>query len=404
VRAKAVREGATKAPVHVLLIEHRADDAELVVRALSTDRGPGHRVTIVDRFSDAEAALSQSPPEVVVLDPEVPDSHGLEGLARIRDSTPTVAVVVFSAATDLPSVRAAYESGAQGFEEKREFPKGLLARRLATARLLHRTEEHLRSARELPESDRSALNRLSDGVAIVAGGRFLLLNEAAARILARAKASDHAAVAQLLVPTAPSEGSPGAVGGRTVHVGEFPTVRSDGRKSVVRYVRRSFPHRGGPRIVIRLWETRPPGKEGRRTSPTPEGRARPPVRAHRSPTRPEAAPILDPQGWKELEELGQEDPAFVPTTVSHFLADADQKLRALWPAVDALDLPRVAEVAHALRVGSAQVAARILSRACERLEEAAASGRRSEVLGLARLAEREFQRAATELRPRAGPD
>ena len=71
------------APAHVLLIEDNPGDADLV-RLRLVESKPDVYVNCVPRLSDALACLDAETPSLVLLDLNLPDSHGAETFRRIR--------------------------------------------------------------------------------------------------------------------------------------------------------------------------------------------------------------------------------------------------------------------------------------------------------------------------------
>ena len=57
-------------------------------------------------------------PDVIVLDLNLPDVHGLDGLVRLRIAAGAIPVVVVSSMTDARVIASALRSGAQGFVPK----------------------------------------------------------------------------------------------------------------------------------------------------------------------------------------------------------------------------------------------------------------------------------------------
>ena len=70
---------------------------------------------------DAEEALAivaAGGVDLVLLDLEMPGMHGARALRKLRQSHPSVAVVIVSASEDASAVRSALDSGASGFIPK----------------------------------------------------------------------------------------------------------------------------------------------------------------------------------------------------------------------------------------------------------------------------------------------
>ncbi|MCV2869580.1 response regulator transcription factor [Defluviimonas sp. WL0002] len=77
------------------------------------------RIETADRLEAAIDRLSGGAlPDVVVLDLNLPDVHGMEGLVRIRQVAGQVPVVVVSSMADARVIGAALKAGAAGFVPK----------------------------------------------------------------------------------------------------------------------------------------------------------------------------------------------------------------------------------------------------------------------------------------------
>jgi DNA-binding NarL/FixJ family response regulator len=77
------------------------------------------RIETADRLEAAIARLDRAPmPDVVVLDLNLPDVDGLDGLIRLKSVVGAVPVVVVSSLADNRVVSAALRAGASGFVPK----------------------------------------------------------------------------------------------------------------------------------------------------------------------------------------------------------------------------------------------------------------------------------------------
>jgi DNA-binding NtrC family response regulator len=114
-------------PAHVLLIEDSQGDADLIrMRLLDSDL----EVSCADRLSTGLAALAVKPPAVVLLDLNLPDSHGAETFRKVLNKAPGVPVVVLSGMEDEElAVQAVYQ-GVQDYLVKGGFDSKQLARAL----------------------------------------------------------------------------------------------------------------------------------------------------------------------------------------------------------------------------------------------------------------------------------
>ena len=99
-------------PKQVLLIEDNPGDADLV--RLRLTEGKNHvDVSCVNRLSDGLASIENMPPSVVLLDLNLPDSHGSETFRKILDKAPGVPVVILSGQDDEVLAMKAIHQGVQ---------------------------------------------------------------------------------------------------------------------------------------------------------------------------------------------------------------------------------------------------------------------------------------------------
>src|SRR3984885_3776392 len=98
----------------VLLIEDNPGDADLVRLRLIEGKSPVN-VNCVNRLSEGLASLSKETPSVVLLDLNLPDSHGAETFRRVMDHSPNVPVVVLSGQDDEVLAMKAVHQGVQDY-------------------------------------------------------------------------------------------------------------------------------------------------------------------------------------------------------------------------------------------------------------------------------------------------
>jgi signal transduction histidine kinase len=99
---------------HVLLIEDNPGDADLVRLRLVEGKSPVE-VNCVGRLADGLATLAKEIPTVILLDLNLPDSHGAETFRRVLERAPGVPVVVLSGQDDEVLAMKAVNQGVQDY-------------------------------------------------------------------------------------------------------------------------------------------------------------------------------------------------------------------------------------------------------------------------------------------------
>ena len=92
------------------------DDHILLVEALgSLLRAAGHTVQTARSPGEAVALAAKTPPEVCVMDVGFPDGNGIDGLARLRETSPETRVLMLTAVEDADTIATAVDLGAAGY-------------------------------------------------------------------------------------------------------------------------------------------------------------------------------------------------------------------------------------------------------------------------------------------------
>ncbi|HTS36101.1 MAG TPA: hybrid sensor histidine kinase/response regulator [Candidatus Solibacter sp.] len=104
----------TNSSPHVLLIEDNPGDADLV-RLRLVESNPTVDVSCVNRLADGIASLKEKPASLVLLDLNLPDSHGAETFRRLLDKAPDVPVVILSGQDDEALAIKALHQGVQDY-------------------------------------------------------------------------------------------------------------------------------------------------------------------------------------------------------------------------------------------------------------------------------------------------
>ncbi len=172
-------------PIRVLLVEDDPDDAWLVRDTLGESFGTeGFRIRQVSKLADAVDVLRLEAVDAIVLDLRLPDSAGLETLARVQAAAPGVPVVVFTIHDNDESSLEAVRLGAQDYVIKGH--EGGPALR----RAIRHSVERMHAKEALRQGERK-LNLIvqhnADGILIVnMDGIVRFVNPAACRLLNRA--------------------------------------------------------------------------------------------------------------------------------------------------------------------------------------------------------------------------
>ena len=149
-------------PEHLLLVEDNASDAQLL-QSMLEGRRPRQYVTLhVATLKEAQAVVWEQSFDAVLLDLSLPDSHGLETIARLAAAAPNLPIVVLTGVTDEDVVQEAVRCGAQDYLIKGQADATAIARAIHYAIDRKQAEEALHEQRreleaknkELQESQR----------------------------------------------------------------------------------------------------------------------------------------------------------------------------------------------------------------------------------------------------------
>lgn len=140
-------------PIKILLIEDNPADADLLQELLeAAPAGVEWELVAVELRREALQELSQRRFDVVLLDLSLPDSHGLETLAKLRAVAPETAMVVMTGLNDEAIALEAVRLGAQDYLVKGQITSQLLVRairyaieRAQTLQLMRESEQRFRA-------------------------------------------------------------------------------------------------------------------------------------------------------------------------------------------------------------------------------------------------------------------
>lgn len=98
------------------------DDHPLFCEALAMTLTGLVGIESIDSVGTLDAALArldeENPPDVVVLDLNLPDVNGLDGVVRLRQAAPKIPIVVVSSLDELKVIRTLLKAGINGFVPK----------------------------------------------------------------------------------------------------------------------------------------------------------------------------------------------------------------------------------------------------------------------------------------------
>jgi signal transduction histidine kinase len=131
--------------VKVLLVEDNPADTRLIQLALNeADDSSSMALVCVERLSKAFESLSERGADAILLDVNLPDSHGLETVATMVEKAPTVPIIVLTGLADEMLTVQALQRGAQDYLVKDQIDGNLLNRTIRYAIERKRAEEEIR--------------------------------------------------------------------------------------------------------------------------------------------------------------------------------------------------------------------------------------------------------------------
>jgi putative two-component system response regulator len=113
---------------HVLLIEDNPRDARLVREMLAEEKEDAFSLECADRLATGLNRLTRGNIDAVLLDLSLPDSGGIETLARTCHQSPEIPIVVLTGLDDEALASQAVEKGAQDYLVKGQVSVDVLGR------------------------------------------------------------------------------------------------------------------------------------------------------------------------------------------------------------------------------------------------------------------------------------
>jgi len=170
----------------VLVVEDNPGDARLVAIYLEEESGRAFRVVHVDHLKDALAVLASQHIDVALLDLSLPDSFGLETLARLRAAQPLVPVVVLTGTDNEALALDSLRQGAQDYLVKGVSDGDAVRRSIRYAIERARVDQELRTSEA---QFRAVFANAGVGVILLSReGRYVEANRAFAGMLGYSEA------------------------------------------------------------------------------------------------------------------------------------------------------------------------------------------------------------------------
>lgn len=127
--------------IKVLIIEDDAEDADLIVQTLSSEKHPAYKIECVDRLSKGLEMLNNGTFDVVLLDLSLPDSYGMDTVTRAIANSPGIPFVVLTGLDDPQAGLEAVRTGAQDYLVKNKIDTQAMSKALQYAVLRERLEQ-----------------------------------------------------------------------------------------------------------------------------------------------------------------------------------------------------------------------------------------------------------------------
>lgn len=130
----------------VLVVDDDEDYAEIISQTLRRD---AHDVVVTGTGNAAMRFSASKPPQLALLDTELPDGSALDFCKRLRESQPALPVIFLSNADRPVDIAAGLNAGADDYVLKPFHPAELAARVRAVVRRSNPGQQHLSSPQRL---------------------------------------------------------------------------------------------------------------------------------------------------------------------------------------------------------------------------------------------------------------
>ena len=129
--------------IQVLLVQDNSDYAVAVRKQLTKETEPSFHLKAVSTLQAALDYLSTSSADIILLEPSLPDSRGLETFDKIQSAAPQIPAVVLTTLDQELDALKAVQKGAQDYLLKTQDETKLLVRIIRCAMERHRVKQEL---------------------------------------------------------------------------------------------------------------------------------------------------------------------------------------------------------------------------------------------------------------------
>ncbi|MEM6487141.1 MAG: response regulator transcription factor [Pseudomonadota bacterium] len=109
--------GAVQGPGRILVVDDHPLFADALTMTLATAM-PSVSIVSASTLAAALTKIQEAPPDAVMLDLNLPDVDGFDGLVRVRAAAPKARILVVSSMAENAIIAAALTAGADGFMAK----------------------------------------------------------------------------------------------------------------------------------------------------------------------------------------------------------------------------------------------------------------------------------------------
>lgn len=169
---------------NILMVEDNPDDMFFLKHAFQKMEEIPLRVRLHEATSLTQLGLilAKEKIDLILLDLNLPDSHGIETLKHVRQVSPQIPIIIMTALNDIQTATEAIQCGAQDYLVKDEIKPRSLSRAIKYALERHNLLKKIEES--LEERFRKAIDKNVDGLIVINDGDIIeYLNPAAVQIL-----------------------------------------------------------------------------------------------------------------------------------------------------------------------------------------------------------------------------